>query len=177
MLSIIIPSINRSEFLIRLLKYFYKIECKHLIYIGDSSNLYHFSQTKEAIKLLRYRLKVIQMNHNGLNDWESTISILIQVETKYCVFFPDDNFIVPENMTKCIQFLELNTDYVAAHGIGVTILLKNEGPYGQIKRINYYPQPIIETNTATTRLINYLKSYSVAMFSVFRFFEHISLLK
>ncbi len=42
--------------------------------------------------------------------------IIQKVKTPYVVFCADDDFIVPEGISKCVSFLDTNPDYNSAHG-------------------------------------------------------------
>jgi len=164
--TLIIPTKDRSDYLIRQLTYFAKTRYKHWIYIGDSSNKYHFRQTQEAVNFFRSKLKVIQFRQEGKNAVESVIDMLDKVSTPFCVFLPDDDFVITDSINKCIYFLDQNSEYIAAHGLGLTLFVQESKPY--IKNIIYYPQPVIESNMASERLLSFLKNYSVALFSVYR---------
>ena len=50
--GIVIPTIYRSEFLVRQLRYYAKVGCDHSIYIGDSSQGLHADQLQEAVHYL-----------------------------------------------------------------------------------------------------------------------------
>jgi len=43
-------------------------------------------------------------------------SVLRTIDSEYCVICGDDDFIVPNAMDRCVEFLEINPDYAVAHG-------------------------------------------------------------
>ena len=168
MLTIMIPTMNRSDFLIRLLNYYADTGYRHWISIGDSSNPEHVEKTKNAIKNIGGRLKVIYNEFPGLNDAECMQQIIKSVSTPYVVFCADDDFLVPNGLEQCIGFLENNQDYNSAHGIASIFTIQSSGPYGKIVNNYKYRLPSIEAETASQRLLDYLSNYSVTLFCVHR---------
>ena len=45
--AILIPTMNRSDFLIRQLNYYANVKSQHPIYIGDASNIEHKARTEK----------------------------------------------------------------------------------------------------------------------------------
>ena len=56
MISLLIPTMNRSDFLIRLLRYYRALGFQGCICIGDSSDAVHVERTKKAIQELQDKL-------------------------------------------------------------------------------------------------------------------------
>ena len=80
----------------------------------------------------------------------------------------DDDFLVPDALSKCVIFLEKNRDYAAAHGLGIILGLGYNGAYGPVVNCEYYPQPVIEAESASQRLDDHLCDYHVTLLSVHR---------
>lgn len=173
MITLLIPTKNRSDFLIRLLNYFADTNFKHYIHIGDSSNELHVKRLKEIIEKLEDKLNIIYHEYPGLNVSKCTKQLLREISTPYASFLADDDFLVPKSLEKCIGFLELNPAYIACHGIGAVFRFRQSGPYGQFDNIWEYQLPSIEEETASKRFLNHLSAYSNNLFSVYR----ISILK
>ena len=51
--SILIPTLNRSEFLIRQLRYYASVNSPHSVYIGDASNQEEYDKTKKVVNELK----------------------------------------------------------------------------------------------------------------------------
>jgi glycosyltransferase domain-containing protein len=168
MLTIIIPTMNRSDFLIRLLQYYADTNYKHWILIGDSSNAHHVEITKKAIGQFKGKLKIIYHELPGLNDAEVVRHLAPLVSTPYVVFTADDDFLVSSGLEKCIQFLENNHSYIAAHGIGICFKLHEAGPYGKFVGCTPYTLPVVEADTASQRLLDHFNHYAVTLFCVHR---------
>ena len=168
MYTIIIPTKNRSDFLIRLLNYFADTNFKHWIHIGDSSNELHVKRLKEIIEKLEDKLNIIYHEYPVLNVSKCTKQLLQEVSTPYASLLADDDFLVQKSLESCIDFLELNPAYIACHGIGAVFRLRQSGPYGQFDNIWEYLLPSREEETASKRFLNHLSNYSNNLFSVYR---------
>jgi glycosyltransferase domain-containing protein len=172
MLTIIIPTMNRSDFLIRLLQYYKKTNYQYQILIGDSSNSEHVNKTKKALIQLKETLKISYHEYPNLTDIECTQRLFELVSTPYAVLIADDDFLVPNGLNECINFLEEHNDYIAAHGVGICFKLQSEGAYGNFLGITKYILPSVEEEKASQRLTNHLRNYSVTLFCVHRTKEY-----
>ncbi|MDK9701604.1 MAG: TIGR00180 family glycosyltransferase [Sulfuritalea sp.] len=165
--SLIIPTMNRPELLLRLIRYYHGLGFGGRILIGDSSEERVFMETAGKLNAYVDRLFVEHRYLPG-HSVSEVVSILAEdVITDYVALLPDDDFLTPSGIEECISFLVSNPQYVAAHGIGV--LVSSEG--GDCRRIDgasYYPQPELDSGTAAERLIAHLAGYSVSLFSVHR---------
>ena len=61
-ITILVPTLNRADFLGRLLHYFADAKYQHWIFIGDSSDDLHVAKTKKTVQSLKERLKVRHLN-------------------------------------------------------------------------------------------------------------------
>lgn len=159
---------NRSEYLIRQLNYYASVGYQHWISIGDSSSPSHLLQTREAISKLQGKLKIIYRECPGMNDSECFAALAEAVKTPYAVYIADDDFLVPDGLEQCVQFLEKHPDYSAVHGKGVMFALDMDGPHGKMINFYEYPQPVVEQSSAADRLKDHLSDYKVSLFSVHR---------
>ena len=169
--AIIIPTKNRPEKLIELLKYYAEIKSCHTIYIGDASDSQRINEIIPTIKSLS---KYININYKqypeygrAQSDSEKTVAkILENVEEEYVVGSGDDDFFIPKSLDKCVDFLEYNPDYSSAHGYG-TYIIYNEtmGKFiiGGRYNLNEY-----KADSASERFKLMSNSYSVLYFSVHR---------
>lgn len=170
MISILIPTMNRSEFLIRTLAYYAQSNFQGCLHIGDSSNRTHVEQMKSALHRLKGKLNVQYHECPGVNPAECMMQLKDLVSTPYVAFAGDDDYLVPGAIEKCIQFLENknNTSYCAAHGHGIAIILKTGRVYGPLDSVSYYRQTTADESSSSQRLITHLGHYSVSQFSVHR---------
>lgn len=168
MVTLMIPTMNRSDFLIRLLQYYADTDYPYSICIGDSSDQTHLERTKEFIKTLNGKLKVKHLEYPNLSISMCLKSIVDELDTPYAAITPDDDFIVTKTLEKCIHFLEQHPDYSAAHGSALMFSLKDTDVYSEFSDIGRYPQRAVEESIASERLISHLKNYNVTVFSVQR---------
>jgi glycosyltransferase domain-containing protein len=167
--SLLVPTLNRSEFLIRLLHYYVDTAFKGWLVIGDSSDDHHAERTARAIRALNGALKVTHGRYPALNEPRTTRQLLGLVTTPYVAFMPDDDFVVPASMARCVEFLERHPDYSLVHGRAVMVMLQHNGAYGPVEDLwpHYWTEEC--GSTATERLRNFLGSkYFASLFSVHR---------
>ncbi|MFC1952766.1 TIGR00180 family glycosyltransferase [Chloroflexota bacterium] len=168
MITLLIPTINRSDFLVRQLNYYKDVGFQGNICIGDSSDARHIEPTKRAIEVLRDSFNITYREYPGLNDAEVVRRLIEFVVTPYAAFVADDDFLIPNAMEQCFLFLEEHQDYNAAHGQSLTVSLKSGEPYGQIAGARHYRLPILEEESASQRILCHFSDYSVTLFSVHR---------
>ncbi len=157
---------NRPEFLIRTLRYYAKMRSPHPIYLTDSSN-------PENSKIITSCIEELKSQVTAIYNWvppgiDYTNRIFPQVKEAYVCQSGDDDYLIPDTMTKCAEFLEKNPEYASAGGYAVTFRLVQKGPYGEIKRLADYPRYSVESETASQRLIDLMRNYFTITFSVNR---------
>ena len=120
-LSIIIFTYNRYEFLERLLDYYRSFDLKCPIIVLDSSS---DPITSDHLKQLLSQSTVIHQKFDPKLYLISRISQgLGLVQTPFAVLCADDDFIIPDALAQCVDFLEGHPDYACAHGLYINHLL------------------------------------------------------
>jgi glycosyltransferase domain-containing protein len=165
---LLVPTMNRSEFVIRMLAYYAQVGFTGRIAIGDSSNADHVQRTRDAIRSVEGSLDVAYAEYPRAGLGACLAKLLDHVSTPYAATLPDDDFLIPSSLEQCARFLSEHPDYAAAHGVGVSVSLDTNGLHGHVTQCTYYPQPVIEAETAAERLDDHLGHYTVSMFSVHR---------
>lgn len=165
-ISIIVPTMNRPKMLLRLIRYFDSVEFGGKILIGDSSDAAIFQEADNALENYRNRLDILHLYLPGRSVAAAVKELNVYVNTRFVCLVPDDDFVVPKTMAKCIQFLDRHLDYVAAHGFGA--LITSPGDPAAIDDVYFYKQTVADDGTAETRLSKHLEHYSVSLFSVYR---------
>lgn len=168
MITLLIPTMNRSDFLIRLLRYYRDIGFQGRICVGDSSEEIHTTRTRREIGALNGKLNIFYREYPGLDNNECAGDLLESVSTPYAVLLSDDDFLVPGSLERCAMFLESHPEYSAAHGLAGTFSLKSSGAYGAFQWVESYWQRPIEGENGMQRLLDHLGNYSVTLFSVHR---------
>ena len=163
--SIIVPTMNRPDFLLRLIRYYVALHFQGNILIGDSSAVEIFEETAQKIKKIKGRLNILHSHLPGRSVAAAVAEMNEHLETAYVCLTGDDDFIVPDSAAKCIEFLNQNLDYVAAHGKGVLITTET-GTKTTLLGVSDYPQTIIHHDRASDRAAYHLEHYSVSLFSV-----------
>lgn len=161
--AILISTKDRPDFMIREFNYYAKLESTHPLYIADSSNDQNAEILKNEINKLKDKLSINYSWYPPGPDNHG--SLLEQVKEKYACVCSDDDYQVPNSLTKCAEFLNTNPNYTAASGYAVSFRLNQGGPYGELKRIADYPRYSIEAETARQRVIDFTKViYSITFF-------------
>jgi len=170
--SIIIPTLNRSDFLIRALGYYYQTGFKGYICIGDSSEHDHVQKISAFInkKEIKHNLNILY-NHYPKSHY-SAIDVVNEifklVQTPYVVFSGDDDFLITNSLAICLDFLEKNDDYVAAHGLRMDFKLDSNKAFGQIIETDFTRQHIWESEKASYRWAGYLRHAAATSYYVHR---------
>lgn len=156
MISIYFPTYNRSSFVRRTLDYYEMKKFTGHILIGDSSDekesqiICDYILEKRSLTVRYYRyppppFPIISV----VND------LITKVTTEYCMGSGDDDFNIPEGITRCVDFLEGNPDYSAAHGIRLNFSLDRAGPFGTIQDISLRREHELLSDDPVSRLWKY----------------------
>ncbi|MDO8526146.1 MAG: TIGR00180 family glycosyltransferase [Deltaproteobacteria bacterium] len=170
MISIIVPTMNRPQFVKRLLDYYAGQSFPHCIYIGDSSeDQKDREQILSAIENLKGQLKAEYVYCPNMNNYEVMQTIIAdKVSTPYVSYLADDDFLVPDVIEECLSFMESHPDYFGCCGNAVLFKLNNTGSYGAFDAASFYPAYGIEENGAGERLMTHLSQYTSTFHAVCR---------
>lgn len=167
LVTLLVPTKDRSDFLERLIDYYDGQQFAGTIFIADSSSGRHLERGRSRAE----RAKSLDLHYFPMPDKSNAECIqfmLSQVKSRYAAFVADDDFLTPAGIKDCAAFLESRTDYHGAHGWGINFELSNDGPHGRIEYTEYYPQTVAEGDSARKRLAGHLARYDVSLFSVIR---------
>lgn len=164
-MTILIPTLNRPDFLKRTLDFYYQCSCQYKFLVGDASAGYASKLNQEIC------LKFPNVEYFNFSD--DSVGLTIQklnkyVNTDYVTILPDDDLIMPRAIDKIISFLDSDHNYIAANGNGAIYELDKPGAYGKIRDLGDYPQRSILGETAPLRLQALLENYFVVIFSIHR---------
>jgi glycosyltransferase domain-containing protein len=156
--AILVPTKNRSHFVIQQLRYYASINSPHRVYIGDSSNDEHSKKTLEVIEELKGKVDVVYKALPGLDAVLAQKELVFLAKEKYSVFAGDDDIYIPNSLTECALFLENNNDYSVVHG-GVSIYLGVEPGAGKytIQNAGLYSFKSNQHDLASQRLTSFLE--------------------
>ncbi len=166
--TFLIPTHNRPLFLRRLLSYLNHKTSPYPIVLADSSdNKYHHD-----IKKLSREYNKLKIDHqcysSNIHFTQKLIHSLQKISSNYVVICADDDFINPDNIEPCTQFLDQNPDYSIAHGNAISFRKDSKNNIGFKYNVGIYPQCDIDDNDPSTRLDKHLSSYMPTFYSVQR---------
>ena len=173
--AILIPTMNRQDFVERIASYYNALNSPHPIYFGDASDHDYAARTANLLK--RFKNVEIKYFH-----WEGlavvpTIAKLAKEASRECQFnitTPDDDYFVPSSLTKCAQFLAKNEDYRSAQGRAAIFSLDRSGAYGKIRSLQkWWGVNALEQETGLDRLVHFRENYYGMQFSVHRMDEYL----
>ena len=134
-LTILIPTMNRHEFLARALEYYKSVDFKGHIIIGDSSEGEQLQKNKDSIAFSK-QLNIIHRLYSNPPYLHSGMCIQEmnkEISTNYAVYQGDDDLFIPSGLQQCIDFLEQSPDeFVAAGGKRCCLGIVDDKPYGDI---------------------------------------------
>ena len=165
--TILVPTKNRPNFLYRLLNFYSQGGFNGNIFIGDASDEKQLEKDIKLVSLFNSKLNIqhfiLQL---GVN---STIEVLSnKVETTFCLYCSDDDFIVLSGLAKSLEFLKDNPEFNAVHGKGAMMTLDSDECFGNMDALWPYPQSIVDDYSASERLRSYLIPPYALLFSLHR---------
>ncbi len=169
-IDIVIPTHNRTELLRRILDYYSKVGQEFKFIIADSSNPENKARNKKLVRSFT-NLKILYVDDfpQNLEQHIKFARMVKYIKSKYCVFCPDDDFIIPNGIKECVNFLEKNPDYVAAHGsyIGFYLFKGLMGITDFWWNFRYSHHSLSDSNPKK-RLTAHLSNFTLVMWAVRR---------
>lgn len=171
-LTVVIPTYNRSLYLDRQLQYYDTVKFLGTILIGDSSDD-KFEKKSYTSVIKKYpnldiqyhyfNMKKIAFQHAAVK----IVYMLDEIKTPYVAFAGDDDFQVPTGLHQCVEFLDNNPDYIAAHGVRLNFTLDDQ-IYGNIIGLDAYEGYAWDMDNPVERWHNYMESGIATIFYVHR---------
>ena len=170
-IAILIPTMNRPQFLGRALAYYRTTGFDGYICIGDSSseelvqqNIAFIRSASEDLNIL-YRYFPPTKFHNDSHCLKKLIDI---APARYLVYSGDDDLLVPAGLLECAIFLSQHPDYSAVHGVRAYVKLNAAGAYGAIIDSDFIFEHILENDSPHRRLAGYLLNANSTQYYVHR---------
>ena len=159
-IAILTPTMNRSDFVLRALKYYASVGFRGQLIFGDSSNpaqqqlmQRHIAEYSHALRITYHYFE----NPPYFNDAVCMREMINRTDSDYMVYAGDDDLLVPATLQKCAEFLDGHSDYAAAHGVYVTFMLKTGGAFGKIVETHYQPNHILTSTSSRERWKGYMR--------------------
>lgn len=165
--TLVIPTFNRPALLQRQLVYYMQTGFAGDILVADSSKQEAFQVSS---RWMRKEAGGLSLRHYHLPDlsFAGAIRDIVQeVRTPYVAVIPDDDFLIPSGIARCADFLDRDSQYIAAHGLGI-LIESADGGTDSIRAAAYYSQPLLVNDSSADRVRKYLGNYSVSLFSLHR---------
>jgi len=166
--GLVMPTLNRADFVIRQLAFCEAARSPHTVYIGDSSGDAQSERIRQAVDAL-HDTRCVYVRCEGYPQNKTTLKLISAVEEKYCAIIPDDDFLFPSGLSRCAAFLEGAPEYSTAQGRAILFTLDCPGPLGDVAALgDYWGRPTAEADDPTRRLRDFIANYWVPLFSVHR---------
>lgn len=170
LLTLIIPTYNRPNFLKRILDYYSQNNINFDIIVADSSTQQNKEINRKVVQSFP-NLKILYLHKfsSKLVSHQKFAQMVNYIKTKYCVFCADDDFVVPDGINEAVVFLEENPDYSAAHGSYIHFYLHTNSMGVKKFWWNFiYPYESITSSNAVTRMTSHFNKYNQVMYAVRR---------
>ena len=132
--AILIPTMNRPDYILRQFEFYEQMKSSHPVYISDSSNEENAEKIKSGIK----KFKNFEITYQWAPPGKDHVYDLFpHIKEKYCVQVADDDMAIPKTISECADFLEDHPDYGTCAGKQVNFYFRREDfnkPYGIIER-------------------------------------------
>lgn len=167
--DIIIPTHNRTDLLHRVLDYYSSNDNEFNFIIADSSSPENKARNKKLVETYS-KLKILYIDNfpQNLEQHIKFAKMVKYIKSKYVCFCADDDFIVPNGIKECVNFLEKNPDYAAAHGSYIGFYLFKGLGYKNFWWNFRYSHHSLSDNNPEKRLISHLSNFTLVMWAVRR---------
>lgn len=172
MLAVVIPTCNRPDMLRRLVAYYRGRRLIYPIHVADSSSPDIAGRNQACVAEVGAELDI---HYHGFSPTisfvEKVIRVLTQLDTPLVGLCADDDFITPEGLGECGEFLINNPEYAAAHGYAISFTLQESAGPGDLSArlaTRPYRQRSLEQNDPLVRMTAHLTHYSTTFYSLQR---------
>ena len=148
-LTLLCPSYERQNFLARSFRFWSDLDDVRVLYADGS---------RVPIELKGHNLSNQEYYHQPVGIRQRVDYLLSKVQTPYACMLCDDEFFISSALQKCVDYLELNPDYVACMGRAVGFSRLND----QVVLTHQYPRlrdRVLSHSFAFNRLENHFSSY------------------
>ena len=168
LLTLVIPTRNRPNFLFRLLSYLQTETHFFKILIADSSSEDILSKNKNTIENFSMNVHYLVESYNSdpkMPAYTKLQAATHEIKTPYACIIADDDIFDVQIIRKCLHFLEKNKEYSACHGKFVGFS-PDKSKYA-LTHIEYDGDSLDNDNTAK-RVLDYFMNYEAIFYAVFR---------
>lgn len=169
LLTIVIPTRNRADFLARLLGYYRDQRFSHKLIIADSSDAEQRSRSKDVVEVAAKDLNVDYQQYDPETEFTAKLSQAVAlVSTPYMAVGADDDFFVLATVDRALTFLASQPDYAVVHGDSAIFITRSGLAHGPLEQVHRYDQRTIDDSGGLARLTGHLNHYSTTFYSIHR---------
>ena len=165
MISLLIPTIDRPDFIKRYLLFLELQEFHGQVLIGDSSTPDLFEETSDFIKKNNFSFDVRHESYPNKMHFEVIQDLLEYIQYEFCMYICDDDFLLNSTLIKCVEFLNKNPDYTSVGGKALMLDLNDSW---EILSIGDYSLNSLEENYPLERFRAIANNYEVIAYSLSR---------
>ncbi|KJS35655.1 MAG: hypothetical protein VR70_15730 [Rhodospirillaceae bacterium BRH_c57] len=169
MITILIPTINRSAYVWRALETYKKLSFSGTIFFGDSSDGEERAAMDDLVARyaahLDIRYKHVPREVQVGELWQI---ILDEVTTPYVTYAGDDDLQFPSALDAAVRFLEENDEYIGARCDRIEFSFGTEAPFSQIRSVWKSSYREYESPLASERLSTYIDWALSLQYTIFR---------
>lgn len=179
-ISILIPTLNRSGFLERTLRYYDLLKFQGKILIGDSSSGNHASKNLQTVNRYKKNLDLDLIDcpkpeQKAKVDWVGFSGeaiafkkLLRLVKTEFVVTSGDDDFLIPQSLLECAKTLDKTPGYSGFCGARLDFEVSNDLDTGEVSYVKRIPYYAIESDKGVDRWKTYAEHAISPLYSVIR---------
>jgi glycosyltransferase domain-containing protein len=161
--ALLVPTYNRPACLRSLLGYLAARGFEYPIRVLDSSSSEGLSKNRDTIGAAGLDI-VHQIYDPTMPVATKFADGARSVDTPYCSFCADDDILFTDHLARCLDFLDVNPCFAAAHGYYV-----NFKPAGEFEiSETVYAAPSIGGDDSIKRIVQQMSNYQAIFYAVYR---------
>jgi len=165
--TLVIPTYNRSGQLATLLRYLERNRAAFPVLVLDSSGPDHRQRNRDMAKRLSLALTYVEYDH-GTRPFDKFRDGIGMVKTDFCGLCADDDLVIIDGLTRCVEHLAQHPELSAAHGYYFSFVEPVHDPRAMdLTGILYYT-PDIASDDPVERLRDLFRNYQALTYATFR---------
>ena len=168
--GLLIPSKGRSDYLARIARFYVESEAELTLIIGDASRYSCEMELKQITD--KSNVSLHYFHWTELNDRRTIASLsdeACKIGCDYVAFTGDDDFLFPNAIAECCEFLAQDSSYTSAQGLALLVdATKIRRTRGSRAIFDYWGRPNLRDEPISRRFKRFSKKYFVLQFSVHR---------
>ncbi len=165
MISLVIPTIDRPDFIQKYLQFLDLQGFQGEVLIGDSSALDLFNETSNFINKNSFCFRIRHESYPNRMHFEVVQELIEYIQYEFCMYICDDDFLLNSTLLKCVEFLNQNPDYTS---VGGRALMLDVDDSWKILSIRDYSLSSLEETSPIDRLSILANNYEVVAYSLSR---------